>query len=63
MHKLGKRVVVRKHEIEIECWGWISCAPLETPEENDGCKCQGEVDSVNLELESLNRKCRGGERV
>jgi hypothetical protein len=58
LHKLGNRVVVRK--LEIECWGWISCAPLETAEENDVYECWGEVDMVNLELEPLGRKCRGG---
>src|ERR1700691_3663159 len=61
LYKLGKQVVVRKREIEHR--GWISCAPLETAEENDVYECWGKVDMVDLELEPLDRKRRRWERV
>jgi hypothetical protein len=61
LYKLGKWVVVRKREIK--CWGWISCAPLETAEENDVYECWSKVDMVDLELEPLDQKCRRWEWV
>ena len=58
LRRQRKRVEVRK--LEIEWRGSISCAPFEMATQNDAYVCWGKVDNVELELDPLNQKCKGG---